>query len=163
MSMLGIRQIAVCVNKMDLAGYRQDAFEAIREEYGRVPGASRHGAAWPSSRSAPAKGDNVARSARSRMPWYDGPTILEMLDRLEKEPSPVDKPLRLPVQDVYKFTEQGDDRRIVAGRIETGRVRVGDEVVFLPSGKAVARHERRGSSPSCRRASEAAGRASAPA
>ena len=80
------------------------------------------------------EGDNVARRSGA-MSWYTGPTILDLLDRLEKEPSPVDKPLRLPVQDVYKFTEQGDDRRIIAGRIETGRVQVGDEVVFLPSQK----------------------------
>jgi bifunctional enzyme CysN/CysC len=59
----------------------------------------------------------------------------DLLDTLRKEPAPVDKPLRLPVQDVYKFTEQGDDRRIIAGRIVTGRLRVGDEIVFLPSAK----------------------------
>jgi len=133
MSMLGIRQIAVCVNKMDMVEYRQDAFEAVRDEYGRF--LARIGlepmAFIPISAR---EGDNVARRPQS-MSWYTGPTILNLLDRFEKEPSPVDKPLRLPVQDVYKFTEQGDDRRIIAGRIETGRVRVGDEVVFLSSGK----------------------------
>jgi len=136
MSMLGIRQIAVCVNKMDVAGYRQEAFEAVRDEYGRflakvglepiafIPISAR-------------EGDNVAARDKTspHMPWYAGPTVLDLLDTLEKAPSPVDRPLRLPVQDVYKFTEDGDDRRIVAGRIETGRLRVGDEVVFLPSGK----------------------------
>jgi bifunctional enzyme CysN/CysC len=61
--------------------------------------------------------------------------MLDLLDTLQKEPAPVDKPLRLPVQDVYKFTEHGDDRRIIAGRIVTGRLHVGDEVVFLPSAK----------------------------
>jgi bifunctional enzyme CysN/CysC len=133
MSMIGIRQIAVCVNKMDLAGYRQEAFEAVRAEYAEflerigleplafIPITAREG------------GNVAGRSAA--MPWYDGPTILELLDTLQKEPAPVDKPLRLPVQDVYKFTEQGDDRRIIAGRIVTGRLHVGDEVVFLPSGK----------------------------
>ena len=80
------------------------------------------------------------------MPWYTGPTILDLLDTLQKEPAPVDKPLRLPVQDVYKFTEQGDDRRIIAGRIVTGRLHVGDEVVFLPSGKR-SPHPERGSVP----------------
>jgi len=133
MSMLGIRQIAVCVNKMDLVEYRKDAFEAIRDEYGRflakiglepmafIPISAR-------------EGGNVAERSES-MSWHGGPTILDLLDRLEKEPSPVEKPLRLPVQDVYKFTEWEDDRRIVAGRVETGRLHVGDEVVFLPSGK----------------------------
>ncbi len=133
MSMLGIRQIAVCVNKMDLVGYRQEAFQAIRDEYGKflakiglepmafIPISAR-------------EGDNVARRSEP-MAWYTGPTILDLLDRLQKEPAPVEKPLRLPVQDIYKFTEQGDDRRIIAGRIVTGRLHVGDEVVFLPSGK----------------------------
>jgi bifunctional enzyme CysN/CysC len=79
-------------------------------------------------------GDNIA--ARSeRTAWYDGPTVLGMVDSFVKEPAPTEKPLRLPVQDVYKFTEQGDDRRIIAGRVETGSLAVGDEVVFLPSGK----------------------------
>jgi bifunctional enzyme CysN/CysC len=133
MSMLGIRQVAVCVNKMDLVGYGQEAFEAVRREYAEF--LARIGleplAFLP---IAAREGDNVAaRSAN--MPWYAGPTILELLDTLQKEPAPVEKPLRLPVQDVYKFTEQDDDRRIIAGRIVTGRLHVGDEVVFLPSGK----------------------------
>jgi bifunctional enzyme CysN/CysC len=133
MSMLGVRQIAVCVNKMDMVGYHQEAFEAVRDEYGQflakiglepmafIPISAR-------------EGDNVARRSEP-MSWYTGTTILNLLDTLEKEPAPVDKPLRLPVQDIYKFTEEGDDRRIIAGRIVTGRLHVGDEVVFLPSGK----------------------------
>jgi bifunctional enzyme CysN/CysC len=133
MSMLGIRQIAVCVNKMDMVGYRQEAFEAIREEYGQF--LAKIGleplAFLPISAR---EGDNVAQRS-GPMSWYRGPTVLDLLDMLQKEPAPVDKPLRLPVQDVYKFTDDGDDRRIVAGRIVTGRLHVGDEVVFLPSTK----------------------------
>ena len=133
MSMLGIRQIAICVNKMDLVDYRQDAFDAVRDEYAKflarigleplafIPICAR-------------EGGNLAGPS-DQMPWYTGPTVLQLLDSLHKEPSPVDRPLRLPLQDIYKFTEQGDDRRIFAGRIETGRLRAGDEVVFLPSGK----------------------------
>ena len=133
MSMLGIRQIAVCVNKMDLVDYRQDAFNAVRDEYAKflarigleplafIPICAR-------------EGGNLAGPS-DQMPWHSGPTVLQLLDSLHKEPSPVDRPLRLPLQDIYKFTEQGDDRRIFVGRIETGRLRAGDEVVFLPSGK----------------------------
>ncbi len=133
MSMLGIRQIAVCVNKMDLVGYREDAFAAVREEYGQFLAkiGLRALAFLPISAR---EGDNVARRSPP-MAWYTGPAILDLLDTLQKEPAPVDKPLRLPVQDVYKFTEHGDDRRIIAGRIVTGRLHVGDEVVFLPSAK----------------------------
>jgi bifunctional enzyme CysN/CysC len=133
MSMLGVRQIAVCVNKMDLVGYREEAFAAVRDEYGQF--LARIGleplAFIPISAR---EGDNVARRS-GPMSWYTGPTILELLDTLQKESAPVDKPLRLPVQDVYKFTEHGDDRRIIAGRILTGRLHAGDEVVFLPSAK----------------------------
>lgn len=150
MSVLGIRQIAVCVNKMDLVEYRQEAFEAVRDEYGHflakiglepmafIPVSAREGAnvAHRGMGIQPMKHRQDADATESScMSWYEGPTILDLLDRLEKEPSPVNKPFRLPVQDVYKFTEHGDDRRIIAGRIVTGRVQVGDEVVFLPSGK----------------------------
>ena len=133
LGLLGIRQIAVCINKMDLVDYRQDVYDAIVAEYSEflrqvdikpmafIPISARDGV-------------NIVRRG-DRMPWYDGPAALEMVDRFVKEPHPIDKPLRMPVQDIYKFTEAGDDRRIVTGRIETGQVAVGDEVVFLPSGK----------------------------
>jgi bifunctional enzyme CysN/CysC len=133
MSMLGIRQIAVCVNKMDLVGYRREAFAAVRDEYEQF--LAKIGLELRAFIPISAReGDNVARRSQP-MSWYTGPTILDLLDTLQKEPAPVDKPLRLPVQDVYKFTEHGDDRRIIAGRIVTGRLHVGDEVVFLPSAK----------------------------
>jgi bifunctional enzyme CysN/CysC len=64
-----------------------------------------------------------------------GETVLEILDQFTKERLPIDKPFRMPVQDVYKFTQDGDSRRIIAGTIQTGAVKVGDEIVFYPSGK----------------------------
>jgi bifunctional enzyme CysN/CysC len=74
---------------------------------------------------------NVALPARAEMPWYTGPTVLDMLDQFEA-PKPLNElPLRLPVQDVYRF----DERRIIAGRIETGTLRVGDQLVFSPNNK----------------------------
>lgn len=133
LSMLGIRQIVVAVNKMDLADYSQAVFERVQADYTRflshlqiqarhfIPVSARSGA--------------MIAERGSQMAWYAGPTVLEALDAFEKEPPPVHQPLRLPVQAVYKFTEAGDDRRIIAGRIETGQLRVGDEVVFYPSQK----------------------------
>jgi bifunctional enzyme CysN/CysC len=133
MSMLGIRQIAVLVNKMDLVGLSQERFDGVVREYTEflrqidvvpacfIPVVGRDG-------------DNVADRSE-RMAWYQGPTVLDALDQFAVEPEAVDKPFRMPVQDVYKFTQKGDDRRIVAGTIDTGSVRVGDEVVFYPSGK----------------------------
>ena len=134
MSMLGIRQIAILVNKMDLPDYSQDVFAKIVDEYT---------AFLKEINVTPAcfipvsgmQGDNIAELSPRNMPWYTGKTVLDMLDAFEKEPQPVDKPFRMPVQDVYKFTRFGDNRRIVAGTIETGSLTAGDEVVFYPSGK----------------------------
>jgi len=132
-SMLGVKQLTVCVNKMDLVDYDKGVFDAITEEYreflaqvGIEPKAF-----IPMSAM---EGDNIA-SLSEKMPWYNGQSVLETLDSFEKEPPPLEQPFRMPVQDIYKFTADGDDRRIVAGRIETGSVEVGDKVVFLPSGK----------------------------
>jgi bifunctional enzyme CysN/CysC len=133
LSLLGIRQVAVVVNKMDLVDYSRSVFEAVRSEFqaflaevgirpaGFIPASGR-------------LGDTIAHRTAA-MPWYAGPTVVEALDGFETEPLPVDKPFRMPVQDVYKFTKQGDDRRIIAGTIESGVLAVGDEVVFFPSGK----------------------------
>jgi bifunctional enzyme CysN/CysC len=63
--------------------------------------------------------------------WYQGPTVIEALDRFAPARPPTTLPLRLPVQAVYKF----DDRRIVAGRIDSGEIAVGDEIAVAPSGK----------------------------
>ena len=65
------------------------------------------------------------------MPWYEGPTVAEALDQLQPPVTSPELPLRLPVQDVYKF----DERRIIAGRIESGHLREGDALLFSPSNK----------------------------
>jgi bifunctional enzyme CysN/CysC len=130
LSMLGVRQVAVVVNKMDLVGYRQDVFEAIEKEYREF---LRQLEVIP-ERFIPASakiGDNIAdRSAR--MAWYGGPTVLETLGLFRKAPDREGQPLRFPIQDVYKF----DARRIIAGRVASGKVRVGDRLIFSPSNKA---------------------------
>ena len=133
LSMLGIRQVTVCVNKMDLVGYDQGVFEAIEEEYR----AFLAGCDLTPQRFIPIsarEGDNIA-NASANMPWYTGPTVLDGVDLFTKALPAVDLPLRLPVQDVYKFNQRGDDRRIIAGRIESGRLRIGDRIVFSPSNK----------------------------
>jgi len=133
MSMLGLRQLAVLVNKMDLVEYDQATFARIEAEYRaflRQVGVEPSCVIPVCSRD----GDNLARRS-ARMPWYSGPTVLEALDAFATEAPAVDQPFRMPVQDVYKFTARGDDRRIVAGTVATGTLRVEDEVVFYPSGK----------------------------
>jgi bifunctional enzyme CysN/CysC len=133
MSLLGIGQLAVIVNKMDLVGWDQAVYQRIVREYGGFLDqvGIRPAAFIPVSGRS---GDNIAERS-TNLSWYQGPTVLDALDNFSNEPAPTDRAFRMPVQDVYKFTKQGDDRRIVAGTIESGAVHVGDMVIFYPSGK----------------------------
>jgi bifunctional enzyme CysN/CysC len=133
LSMLGIKQVAVIVNKMDLVNYDEKVFNGIVKEYTE----------FLSQINIEPKtfipisgmmGDNVIEPSPNT-PWYNGSSILNVLDDFQIEKLPEDKPFRMPVQDIYKFTKNGDNRRIVAGTVETGKLSVGDEVVFYPSGK----------------------------
>lgn len=133
LSMLGLTQVAVLVNKLDLVGRDAAVFarlerelRALLDEVGLRPRA-----VIPVSGR---DGDNLA-SRGAAMPWYDGPTVLDALDGFALPPRRVDAPFRLWVQDVYKFSDGGDARRIVAGTVESGAVSAGDELVFFPSGK----------------------------
>lgn len=133
LSMLGIKQLAVLVNKMDLVDYSQSTFEAIVKEYTEflnsigivaktyIPVSGR-------------EGDGIAKLT-DNISWYSEQTVLDVLDDFSKEEPATDKPFRMPVQAVYKFTNMGDDRRIVSGTVETGSLSIGDTVVFYPSGK----------------------------
>ncbi len=127
--LLGVRQVAVVINKMDMcdfsaARYREvaDGILGYLTEIGVTPSAvvpisARHG-------------NNIAQRCR-HMTWYTGPTVTGALDGFTAAPSLTDQPLRLPIQDVYKF----DERRIIAGRIESGQIKIGDDLVFLPGGR----------------------------
>ncbi|MBX3180051.1 MAG: adenylyl-sulfate kinase [Candidatus Hydrogenedentes bacterium] len=133
-SMLGLKQLAVLVNKMDLVDYSEARFESIKAEYlAFLEQLGVHPAAFiPVSAR---EGVNIAASSEKEMPWYDGKTVLEQVDAFNKIRGDETRPFRMPVQDIYKFTAAGDDRRIVAGTVLTGIVRAGDPVRFLPSGK----------------------------
>lgn len=133
LSMLGIKQLCVLVNKMDLVDYDNHRYDSIVREYSEFLSQIN----VQPSHFIPVsgfKGENILNRSEN-MPWYTGSTLLEALDGFVSEKSPKDKPFRMPVQGVYKFTKEGDDRRIVAGTIETGILNVGDEVQFYPSGK----------------------------
>lgn len=129
LTLLGIKQIVVVVNKMDLAEFSKERFDEIKNEYRKflVDLGLEARAFIPASAKT---GDNVAQRSKE-MRWYHGPTVLEALDATEPTPSLVDLPLRFSVQDVYRF----DERRIIAGRIETGTLRAGDQLVFSPANK----------------------------
>src|ERR1700756_3375145 len=127
--LLGVKQVAVVVNKMDRVDFSAARFDEISGEI------SAHliGLGVTPSAIIPISardGDGVA-ARTPRIGWYKGPTVVEALDALEPARPLEQLPLRLPVQAIYKF----DDRRIVAGRIESGRLAAGDEIVILPAGK----------------------------
>src|ERR1700726_3877542 len=127
--LLGVKQVAVVVNKMDRVDFSAARFNEISDEIS----AHLTGLGVTPSAVVPISardGDGVAERPR-RTRWYEGPTVVEALDALEPARPLEALALRLPVQAIYKF----DDRRIVAGRIESGALAAGDEIVIMPAGK----------------------------
>ncbi|AEF85914.1 sulfate adenylyltransferase subunit 1 [Treponema primitia ZAS-2] len=133
LSLLGISQVLVVVNKLDALNYDRQVFEDIKKEYvayletlkvkplAFVPVSAR-------------EGKNITEAA-SEMPWYTGKTVLEILDSFRNLPSNEDSFFAMPVQDVYRFSNDNDERRIYAGTIVSGEISVGESVTFLPSRK----------------------------
>jgi sulfate adenylyltransferase large subunit len=128
LSLLDIRQIAVVINKMDKVGYAEARFRELRDGMEQFLASIGRQAGAIIAISA-REGDNVARRS-DKMPWYQGPTLLEQLARFKREEQDGNASLRFPVQDVYKI----GDKRILAGRVERGTVRVGQDLVFMPGG-----------------------------
>lgn len=129
LSLLGIRQVIVVVNKMDLVGNRREVFDAVEVEYREFLAQLNVMPAHFIPVSAKF-GYNVAVHS-PELSWFEGPTILDALDSFQPPRTQDDLPARLVVQDVYRF----DARRIIAGRLEAGRLAVGDEIVFWPDRK----------------------------
>lgn len=132
-SMLGIKQVVVLVNKMDLVNFDKDVFNSVKEEFTEFLDKINIKPLNFIPISA-FNGDNIASKSQNTM-WYEGPTVLEQLDSFVNKKENRQLPFRMPVQDIYKFTEENDDRRIVAGTVLSGSIKVGDQVVFLPSQK----------------------------
>ncbi|ADY01755.1 MAG: translation elongation factor EF-1 subunit alpha [Vulcanisaeta sp.] len=129
---LGIRQVIVAVNKMDVVNYDQKRYEQIKAEIGKFMKLLGYDPSKvPFIPVSALRGDNIKEKS-SNMPWYNGPTLIEALDALQPPPRPTDKPFRLPIQDVYTITGAGT---VVVGRIETGVLKVGDRIVVMPPAK----------------------------
>ncbi|MCB1414155.1 MAG: adenylyl-sulfate kinase [Xanthobacteraceae bacterium] len=127
--LLGVKQVAVIVNKMDRVEYSEARFREISDEISaHLTGLGVTPAAIVPISAR--EGDGVTERTAA-IGWYDGVTVAEAIDRFTPARAPDQLPLRLPVQAVYKF----DDRRIVAGRIESGQLEPGDEIVVMPAGK----------------------------
>lgn len=129
LSLLGISKVHVIVNKMDLVSYSEEVFRKVEEDMNVF---LRELKVYPLSYIPISAfyGENILETSE-KMEWYKGKSLIESIDSIEKDKSIEEKPLRFPIQDVYKF----DDRRIIAGRIESGSLSVGDEITIYPEGK----------------------------
>jgi elongation factor 1-alpha len=127
---LGINELIIGVNKMDLVDYGKNSYDEVVEEVKELLKQVRFGTEDASFIPISAfEGDNVAEHS-DNMDWFDGPTLLEALNGLPETEPPTDAPLRLPIQDVYTISGIGT---VPVGRVETGIMNVGDNVSFQPS------------------------------
>jgi len=128
---LGINQIIVVISKMDTVNYDQKRFEELKQEIINLL----KPLGFPVDKipiipTAAQVGENITKRS-DKMPWYKGPCLVEALDQLQLPPRPVDKPLRIPIQDVFSISGVGT---VPVGKVESGRLKVGDTVVFEPPG-----------------------------
>jgi sulfate adenylyltransferase subunit 1 len=131
--LLGIPHIMVCINKMDLVDFSEEAYQRIVDAYASVQAAAglQHVAFIPISALL---GDNVVDPS-PHMPWYTGPTLLRHLETLELARPETDRDFRFPVQTVIRpHSDDYHDFRGYAGRVASGQIRVGDLVTVQPSG-----------------------------
>jgi len=131
---LGVRQVVVAVNKMDDAtvNWGKERYEEVKNEVTRM--LKMVGFKVDKVNFVPTSGwtgDNLIKKS-DKMSWYTGPTLIEALDLLELPPKPTNKPLRIPIQDVYSITGIGT---VPVGRVETGVLKEGVNLVFMPSNK----------------------------
>ncbi|MEM3412185.1 MAG: translation elongation factor EF-1 subunit alpha [archaeon] len=127
---LGVNQMIVALNKIDAINYDRVRIEDVKKDVSnllKMVGYKIEEVQFiPISAYA---GDNIAKKS-DKLPWYNGPTLLEALDNLKEPQKQIDKPLRLPIQDVYSITGVGT---VPVGRVETGKLKVNDKVVIMPA------------------------------
>ena len=131
---LGVRQMVVAINKMDdpSVNWSQERYEEIKKEISRM--LRLVGYNPDNIHFVPTSGwtgDNLVKKS-DKMPWYKGPTLYEALDSFKLPPKPIDKPLRIPIQDVYTITGVGT---VPVGRVETGVLKEGDKIIIMPANK----------------------------
>ncbi len=127
---LGVDQLIVAINKMDAVNYEEAKYNATKEAATKL--LKGIGFKTDEINFIPTSGyigDNVAKKS-DKTAWYKGPTVVEALDMFKSPEQPIDKPLRLPIQDVYSITGVGT---VPVGRVETGILKVNDKLLFVPS------------------------------
>jgi len=133
---MGVKNIAVAINKMDAAKYSEDRFNKVKEDVSKLlQSVGINLETTPFIACSGLKGDNVAKKSEE-MKWYKGPTVLEQFDQFSEPKLPTDLPMRMPVQDVYEITGIGT---VPVGKIETGIMKAGQKVIVLPgrTGKGI--------------------------
>ena len=127
---LGVNQIAVIVNKMDVINYDKAKFEKLKEELQNLLKSVQYKVAEINIiPTASFKGENIVKKSEN-MSWYTGPTLLEQLDLFKEPEKPTNLPLRLPLQDVYNIQGIGV---VPVGRVETGIMKINDKVIIVPA------------------------------
>ena len=132
LKVMGVSQLVVAINKMDTASYDQKRFNELVTDVKKLLTMIGYKTdEIPFVPVSALQGDNVFKKS-DKMPWYKGPTLVEAMDATIKQPElPVNKPLRIPIQDVYAITGVGT---VPVGRVETGILKSGDTLIFEPSG-----------------------------
>ncbi|NOZ58619.1 MAG: translation elongation factor EF-1 subunit alpha [Euryarchaeota archaeon] len=128
---LGIGQFIVAINKMDAVDWSKEKFEETKAQLDKlfkIVGYKPEQITYVPISAL--QGENIVKKS-DKMPWWDGPTLVEALNNLKVPEKPIDLPLRIPVQDVYSITGIGT---VPVGRVETGVLKVGDKVIFEPPG-----------------------------
>jgi len=130
---LGVNQLVVCINKMDdqTVKYSEQRFNESKQDVENL--LKIVGYDIKKVQIVPVSGwtgENLIKKS-TNMPWYKGPTLFEVLDSFSEPPKPINKPLRVPIQDVYTITGVGT---VPVGRVETGKMKVGDTVIIMPEG-----------------------------
>jgi bifunctional enzyme CysN/CysC len=128
--LIGIPKVVVAVNKMDLVEFSEDRFKVVESEMIKYLADIGLEAQAMVPVSA-ANGDNIATRS-DKMPWYSGPTVTESLDGFPRPAAPVERPFRMPVQDVYRY----DGRRYIVGRVESGTLDTGSTITVWPTGRS---------------------------
>lgn len=128
---LGIKQIIIAVNKMDMENYSEERFNEVKEEVSvLLKSIGKDPATVPFIPISAFEGDNIKENS-DNMTWYKGDALIPALDKLTAPEKPIDLPLRVPIQDVYSITGVGT---VPVGRVETGVMKQGDNVIFEPAG-----------------------------
>ncbi|MBU0762635.1 MAG: GTP-binding protein, partial [Candidatus Altiarchaeota archaeon] len=129
---LGLNQMIVCINKMDSVGYDEAAYNKTKEQMVNLLKSIGYKTDQiPFIPTSAFNGDNI-KNKSDKTPYYKGDTLISELDKLTASAKPTDKPLRLPVQDVYSITGVGT---VPVGRVETGIIKPNDKIIFMPSNK----------------------------